>query len=297
MSTFYFSTKICWWGGICGLSLSRCLQIRFWYWALAICPRKPSVAGGSASSVFHLLNNFTLASSIFVKFSTRYNLQTNSSASWTLDVLRSPSPRYWSSLSTRRTRLMPFSWCGQKSRRWCHNRFRGWKFLSDSMYWKVPVLLLLRHAREALSIVSLPFYHWANALHTLGIFSVLGISSCVKSPTPGTTIILSPGAWAIRFVESWSASSCLLEGTAGQSFQFWGSGTVLSSTIFRHIFKLSLIGFCEYYFWWTCQCSDQMSHLSYWNISQKQVHVQQIHQLDRQMSLLQQASLLQQRML
>ena len=95
---------------------------------------QPSVAGGSASNVFHLLNNFSLASSIFVKFSTRYNLQTNSSASWTLDVLRSPSPRCWSSLCTWRTCLMPFSWCGQKSRRWCHNRFREWKFLSDSMY-------------------------------------------------------------------------------------------------------------------------------------------------------------------
>ena len=73
------------------VSLPRRLQIRFRYWALAICPCKPSVAGGSASSVFHLLNNFTLASSIFVKFtlassifvkfSTRYNVQTNSSAS------------------------------------------------------------------------------------------------------------------------------------------------------------------------------------------------------------------------
>ena len=132
--------------------------------------------------------------------------------------------------------------------------------------------------------MSLPFYHWANAIHTLGIFSVLGVSSCVKSPTPGTTIILSPGAWAISSLESRSASSCLLEGTAGKSFQFWGSGTVMSLAIFRHIFKLSLTGFCEYYFWWTCQCSDQMSHLSYWKISQKQVHVQQIHQLDRQMS-------------
>ena len=39
----------------------------------------PSVAGGSASSVY-LLNNFTLASSIFVRFSTRYN-KMNSSAS------------------------------------------------------------------------------------------------------------------------------------------------------------------------------------------------------------------------
>ena len=148
VSTFYFQTKICWWGDICGLSLSRCLQIRFWYLALAICPCKPPVAGGSASSVFRLLNNFTLASSILFKFSTRYNLQTNSSASWTLDVLRSPSLRCWSSLCTWRTCLMPFSWCGQKSRRWCHNRFRGWKFLSDSMYWKVIVLLLLGHARE-----------------------------------------------------------------------------------------------------------------------------------------------------
>ena len=72
---------------------------------------------------------------------------------------------------------------------------------------------------QALSIVSLSFYHWANALHTLGIFSVLGISSCVKPPTPGTTIILSPGAWAISSLES-SASSCLLEGTAGKSLQW-----------------------------------------------------------------------------
>ena len=129
------------------VSLSRCLQIRFWYWALTMCPW-PSVAGGSASSVFYLLNNFSLASFIFVKFSTRYNLQMNSSASWTLDVLRSPSHRCWSSLCTWGTCLMPFSRCGQKSRRWCHNRFRGWTFLSDSMYWKVFVLLLLGHARE-----------------------------------------------------------------------------------------------------------------------------------------------------
>ena len=110
--------------------------------SMTICSRRQCI------SVFHLLNNFSLASSIFVKFSTRYNLQTNSSASWTLDVLRSPSPRCWSSLCTWRTCLMPFSWCGQKSRRWCHNRFRGWKFLSDFMYWKVLVLLLLGHARE-----------------------------------------------------------------------------------------------------------------------------------------------------
>ena len=41
----------------------------------------------------------------------------------------------------------------------------------------------------------------------------------------------------------------------------------------------------------------KMSYLSFWRISQKRVHVQQIHQLDRPMSLLQQASLLQQSML
>ena len=35
----------------------------------------------------------------------------------------------------------------------------------------------------------------------------------------------------------------------------------------------------------------KMSYLSFWRISQKRVHVQQIHQLDRPMSLLQQASL------
>ena len=32
-------------GGIWGLSLTRCLQIRFWYWAVPRCPCKPSVAG------------------------------------------------------------------------------------------------------------------------------------------------------------------------------------------------------------------------------------------------------------
>ena len=97
----------------------------------------------------------TLASSVFVTFSTLYNLQTNSSASWNLDVVRSPSPRCWSSLFIWRIRSMPFYWCGQKSRRQCHNRllrgkqeelstvhrFREWKFLSDFMDGKVLPLL------------------------------------------------------------------------------------------------------------------------------------------------------------
>ena len=67
---------------------------------------------------------------------------------WTFWGLLQASSRCWSSLCTWRTWVMSFSWCGQKTMRWCHNRFRGWKFLSDSMYWKVPVLLLLGHARE-----------------------------------------------------------------------------------------------------------------------------------------------------
>ena len=57
------------------------------------------------------------------------------------------------------------------------------------------------------------------------------VSSAVRNP-PATTIILSSGAWAISSLESRSARSCLLEGTARKSFQFWDSGTVLSSTIF-----------------------------------------------------------------
>ena len=123
-----------------------------------MCPCKASEVGGTTSSALHLLNSCTLASSVFVTFSTWYNLQTNSSASWNLDVVRSPSPRCWSSLYIWRIRSMPFSWCGQKSRRQCHNRllrgkqeelstvhrFREWKFLSDFMDRKV--LLLLRHA-------------------------------------------------------------------------------------------------------------------------------------------------------
>ena len=113
------------------------------------------------------------------------------------------------------------------------HRLREWKFLFDSMYWKVLLLGMEGRIRtQALSISSPPFDHWTNALQTLGIFSALGIFSCVKSPIPGTTIILSPGAWAISSLESRSARSCLLEGTARKSFPFWGSGTVLSSTIF-----------------------------------------------------------------
>ena len=45
------------------------------------------------------------------------------------------------------------------------------------------------------------------------------VSSAVRNP-PATTIILSPGAWAISSLESRSARSCLLEGTARKSFQF-----------------------------------------------------------------------------
>ena len=116
-------------GGIWGLSSTRCLQIRFWYWALpmAMCPWKPSVAGCSASSVFHLLNNFTLDSSIFATFSTRYNLQTNSSASWNVDVVRSPSPMCWSSLcSLTNTPLEWFSWGALQY--WC----TGYRQLSET---------------------------------------------------------------------------------------------------------------------------------------------------------------------
>ena len=160
-------------GGIWGLSLTCCPQIRFWYWALPMCPWKPSVAGCSASSVFHLLNNFTLASSIFATFSTRYNLQTNSSASWILRDVRSPSPMCWSSL---------------------------------------------------FSLTNTP--HGFHGVHCST--GALGIFSCLKSPTPGTTIILSSSAWAISYLESRSESFCLLQGTAGKSFQFCGSDTFLS---------------------------------------------------------------------
>ena len=49
--------------------------------------------------------------------------------------------------------------------------------------------------------------------------SVHWVSSAVRNP-PATTVILSPGAWAISSLESRSARSCLLEGTARKSFQF-----------------------------------------------------------------------------
>ena len=55
----------------------------------------------------------------------------------------------------------------------------------------------------------------------------LCIFSCLKSPTPGTTILLSSGAWAISYLESRSESFCLLQRTAGKSFQFCGSDTFL----------------------------------------------------------------------
>ena len=110
------------------------VHIRFWYWALPTCPCKPSVAGCSASRVFHLLNNFTLASSIFATFSTRYNIQTNSSASWILRVVMSSSPMCWSSLC---------------------------------------------------SLTNTP--HGFHGVHCSA--GALGIFSCLKSPTPGTTII------------------------------------------------------------------------------------------------------------
>ena len=53
----------------------------------------------------------------------------------------------------------------------------------------------------------------------------LGIFSCLKSATPGTTILLSSSALAISYLESRSESFCLLQGTAGKSFQFCGSDT------------------------------------------------------------------------
>ena len=56
----------------------------------------------------------------------------------------------------------------------------------------------------------------------------LGIFSCLKSPTPGTTILLSSGAWSISYLESRSESFCLLQGSARKSFQLCGSDTFLS---------------------------------------------------------------------
>ena len=65
----------------------------------------------------------------------------------------------------------------------------------------------------------------ASSLLALGIsMSTNGpvhwVSSAVRNP-PATTIILSPGAWAISSVESRSARSCLLEGTARKSFHIY----------------------------------------------------------------------------
>ena len=45
------------------------------------------------------------------------------------------------------------------------------------------------------------------------------VSSAVRNPL-ATTMFLSPGAWAISLLESRSARSCLLAGTARKSFQF-----------------------------------------------------------------------------
>ena len=239
-----------------------------------MCPCKASEVGGTTSSALHLLNCCTLASSVFVTFSTWYNLQTNSSASWNLDVVWSPSPRCWSSLYIWRIRSMPFSWCGQKSRRQCHkrllrgkqeelstvHRFREWHFLSDFMDGKV--LLLLGRAclhpqllekktrsssrmsvsRAATTTSSVSAWMQCNttlvsasswlalsiSMSTNG--SVHWVSSAVRNPR-ATTILLSPCAWAISSLDSRSTRFCLLEGTARKSFQFWGSGTVLSSTI------------------------------------------------------------------
>ena len=257
-----------------------------------MCPCKASEVGGTTSSALRLLNSCTLASSVFVTFSTWYNLQTNSSASWKLDVVRYPSPRCWSSLYIWRIRSM--TCCGQKSRRQCRNRLlrgskKSWVLYTDSgnesfclISWIGKYFFCLDvHAfihnwlhfmlekktrsssrmsvsRAATTTSSVSAWTQCNttlvsasswlalsiSMSTNG--SVHWVSSAVRNP-PATTIILSPGAWAISSLESRRARSCLLEGTARKSFQFWGSGTVLSSTIFL-MGRAFLYRFCGYHF-------------------------------------------------
>ena len=83
-------------------------------------------------------------------FSTRYNIHTNSSASWTLYVVRSPSPRCWSSLcSLTNTPHAVFMVCTAVLVHWVSSavwnpppqelQYSCHQVLGQSVIWKVEV--------------------------------------------------------------------------------------------------------------------------------------------------------------
>ena len=88
----------------------------------------------------------------------------------------------------------------------------------------------------------------------------------------GITIAIAWKGRRANYTDSGNASFCLIpcNGKYFCCLDMQGRircGTVLSSTIFLPIFKLSLVGFASttFGFWWTCQYSDQLSPLSFWN--------------------------------